>query len=506
MKKLFYILLFFSAIANGQKSELDVALKAQEAYDNFNYPKVIELYEDLEHGNAKAQRNLANSYWKINDLANAQRAYSRIVEMEDHTPEDLFRYAFLLRELTEYEESIEWMEKYAKKEKNNAIVNDYIAYPTAHVPLLDTNDQFEIVHLPYNSAHQEFGVCFIGDGVVFTSSRESFKSIKRQYNATQLPFLDLYYADLYDSTLNFIYPRPFNKAFRTKGHDGPATFSGDGNLIIFTANSSEKDSEGFYHLQLFWSKRSGKGWTKPQALNINEEGYSFTHPSLSADGKTLYFSSNKTGGKGGYDIYRCSISGDMQCGSTENLGDHINTSGNEIFPFIHPNGGMFFFSSDGKIGLGGQDIFACQLNADNTIGSVHNLGTPINSSRNDFSFVLSKDLKRAYFASNREGGKGSDDIYGVNLKNPIVFHRSLKGVILDESNRPAGAVKIRLVNATGKEIRTTYTDADGRFDLKVENTDSLNISVEKSGYKTIQRPASLSKVEPELKFRLKLEK
>ena len=195
------VLLFCLTTASGQdnpKSEMKVALKAQKAYDNFNYPKVIELYEDLVNGSVKSQRNLANSYWKIGDLANTERAYSRIMDLPDRTADDILNYSLLLRQLGEYEESIKLMTEYSKLQKDDPFVNEYLEYPKAHETLIDSSPYHDIVNLAFNSGYQDLGVSYYGDeSVVFMSNRESFKPIKRRYNASGLPFYDMFEAKVF---------------------------------------------------------------------------------------------------------------------------------------------------------------------------------------------------------------------------------------------------------------------------------------------------------------------
>ena len=278
------------------KKEMAVAMKAQKAYDNFNYKKVIELYEDLVNGSIKSQRNLANSYWKLGDLANAERAYSRMMDMEDRTAEDVLNYAILLRQIGEYDESIAKMKEYSELNKSDAFVNPYLEEPKAHEFLLDSNGYFDLIHLAFNSAYQDLAPTYHGEGsIVFVSSREPFKPVKRRYAGNGLPFLNLFQAYTYDSTFNFIYPRSFAKELNGKMHDGPVTFSKDLSEIIFTANSKTKNENGYYTLQLYYSRKNGKSWSKPQLMSINDSVASTCHPSLSADGKSLYFASNRAG-------------------------------------------------------------------------------------------------------------------------------------------------------------------------------------------------------------------
>ncbi|MBN4072852.1 PD40 domain-containing protein [Crocinitomix catalasitica] len=490
------------------KKELKVGIKAQKALNEFDYAKVIELYEDLVHGSIKSQRNLATANWKLGNLPHAQRAYQRIMDMKDRGAKDILNYALLLRQLGEYDESIELMKKYSTEAKDDPFVNSYLEDPKAHEKLLDTNYQFELTNIPYNTAHQDFGATYFSDdGIVFSSSRQSFKSVKRTYNSNSLPFLDIYEANIYDSTHNFIYPRIFDKTVNSKRHDGPATFNYNSSVMIFTSNSAKKNKDGFYTLNLYWSKYEGKSWTKPELMDINDSVGSTCHPSLSSDGTTIYFASDRAGGQGGYDIYRCKQeSAGGTWGPAENLGNIVNTSGDEVFPFIHYNGGMLFYSSDGHVGLGALDIFAIQISEDGTGGSNFNLRSPINSNGNDFAFIMNKDQTRGYLSSNREGGKGRDDIYGITLNSPIMFQRYIKGLILDELGYPAGAINVILRNASGTILTSISTDLDGKFEFEVEENKEYKIEAGNTIYETVERHLTVNAMQGEIKLQIRMQK
>lgn len=483
---LLLLLPFFGNAQNSAKKEQKIALKAQKFFDDFNYKKVVEYADDLAKGSIQSQRNLANSYWKLGDLANAERTYSRLLDLSERSSKDILNYALLLRRIGEYEESIEWMTTYAQLNKNDDFVNAHLEDPKAHEFLLDSNRYFDLIHLRFNSAYQDLAAVYYGEAVVFVSSREAFKPIVRRYAGNGMPFLNLFRAITYDSTFNLIYPRTFAKELNGKKHDGPATFSKDRLEIIFTANSSSKNADGTYPLQLFHSKKSGKSWSTPELLSINDSVASSCHPSLSADGNYLYFASDRAGGKGGFDVYRVKKT-ENGWGTPQNLGETVNTSKDDVFPFIHESGEIMTYASNGKVGLGGLDIFVGAVNMDQTIGRVFNLGSPINSSGNDFAFIFNEEQSRGYLTSDRDGGKGREDIYGVAIKRPIVLLKVILGTILDEKGQPASAVKVSLKDDTGTVIETVSTNEAGQFRFQLDEEKGYQIEAENSLYRTENR-------------------
>jgi len=196
------------------------------------------------------------------------------------------------------------------------------------------------------------------------------------------------------------------------------------------------------------------------------------------------------GGIGAVDIYKVIRNADGTWGKAENLGDKINTEGNEMFPFVHESG-LFFFSSDGRPGLGGLDVFVSQLK-NNQFAKVINLGTPVNGSKDDFSLVVNESKTKGYFASNRQGGKGDDDIYSFNLLKQFQFGKTIKGLAVDKSGEVLANVKVELVDNKGKLISTVVTDKNGAYSFDVENAGAYKLSGQKESYVSGKSNVSIS--------------
>ncbi len=408
------ILLFSSAFSLAQTSHDKLAEKALAYYENFDYRMAAETYSQLDTSKISVLRPLSLSWWKIGDLGNAQRGFAKIVEMEGHTHDDIFSYVRLLRQVEYYGEAEKQMDRYTEMQPKSDITLDYAKNKGRSDRLKMADTTYFVMPMNMNSKHQEFGVSYYKSSVVFVSSRENTEPIRRRYNVSQLPFLDLYTANIYDS--NFVAIAPFPDGINSKFHEGPAAFTAAGDLMIFSRNDLKPNASGHYYSHLYSSRNDGSGWTTPQQLAFDTTACSSVHQSISADGKWLYFSSTMAGGDGGSDIWKVEIMADGGFGSPMNLGTSVNTEGNESWPFIHPENNLFFFSSDSRYGLGGMDVFVAQVQKEKISGA-RNLGAPVNSSSDDFSFVLSADKKSGFISSDRKGGRGSDDIYFVDMRS-----------------------------------------------------------------------------------------
>lgn len=396
--------------------------KVDKYYASYNYYKVIEEAEkNKENANAEALRKIADSYKLTGDYSNAESCYAKLIAMPEKTAEDIYNYAGILKTKGNYAEAKSQMSAFSvlKPADKRAVL--FAKNPDYTSNLLINKEQFKIKNLNLNSDGQEFGACYFKNAIVFTSSKEVTGPVYRLSGANKKPFLNLYIASA-DETGEITFPKPLKK-LNKKLNEGPAAYNKDGNIMFYTSNNYKlKSIDGKQKLQLTEIKHVNSSYgevTLKIPFYYNNKDYSVTHPALSADGNTLYFASDMPGGKGGIDIYKCKRNEDGSWGKPENLGDAVNTEGNEVFPFIHESG-LFFFSSDGHPGLGGLDIFVAQVK-DNQITNITNPGVPLNSNKDDFSFILNQTKNKGYFSSNRDGGKGDDDIYYFDLLKPFSF-------------------------------------------------------------------------------------
>lgn len=277
-------------------------------------------------------------------------------------------------------------------------------------------------------------------------------------------------------------PEPFN----LNDNEGGATVTIDNNTLYYTVCKYTKDKT-YYNCDIYYSEYVNGEWTPIKSVSdkINLPFSWESQPSISADGKTLYFISDRPGGYGGYDIYRSIKNDKGEWGTPINLGPNINTTGNEKSPFIHPDGKTLYFSSDGWMGMGGYDIFYSRLNEDGSWSKPVNLGYPINSPDDEVGFLVSTDGTHGYFASNKFNGKGGWDIYSFELykeaqPEKVLF---LKGTVKSETEPETGKAKIELKNVETKTISEIPLDSNtGNYVAVAPFNSDYIMTVKKPGY------------------------
>ncbi len=282
-------------------------------------------------------------------------------------------------------------------------------------------------------------------------------------------------------------PEEFSKDLNTKYHEGPLTFSADGSRVIFTRNNynegkSKKSSDNVTKLKLYSADLRDGGWANVQELPFNSDEYSSGHPALSRDGKSLYFVSDRPGGRGGTDVYVTRF--DYGTWSQPlNLGPQINTKGDEMFPFVDENGILYFASSGQPGGLGGLDIYYTSLN-DVSNQQVFHLDAPINSKADDFGLITDASRSTGYFSSNRL--KGNDDIFRFFRESSLHGCRNLSLKVFDEGTyAPLDNVTVTIkARGEGRDDETLTTDAEGMIDICLEAENDFLFELAKDGYLT----------------------
>ncbi len=491
MKKLIIIIVsFFSVYSYAQDTQNNVEQpkkvqkpnKVEKHYNQYSYSKVIERAEGKKLVSITVQRELAESYKRLGQYQKCEMAYASLANMPEKTAPDVLAYAQILRMNGKYGESDEQMTLYGQMNANDSRVIELNKNKNYLQSLLTDNGNYKIKNIDLNSAEQDFGPAYYKNQLVYTSSRAEIAASMRKWNGNNLSFLDVYIADIDSVSAELSHSKRLNMINR-KYHEGPISYSEDGNVVFYTRNNyNENSSDGVTKLELYESTLKDGVWTEAKPFQYNNKEYSVGQPALSADGHILYFSSDMPGGKGGTDIYRCERLGDGSWTTPQNLGDTINTEGNEMFPFLHDND-MLFFSSDGHPGLGGLDVFVTPM-SEHITQKVVNLGVPVNSSKDDFSFIMNKEQSKGYFASNREGGKGDDDIYSVVIHKAIHFGIRIKGVALDKDSLPLGGTIVNLyANENSSEpLLSTFTKKNGSFKFDMVESSNLRITGTKVGY------------------------
>jgi outer membrane protein OmpA-like peptidoglycan-associated protein len=380
----------------------------------------------------------------------------------------------MLKSNGKYEESNKQMNKFVALVPNDLRAKSFKENPN-YVPKLVQGVTYTVSPVAISSDKSDFGAVLYDKTLYFTSARNGSR---KNYGWSDEPFLDVYTSIMGDSG-NFSEPTPLT-SINHKRHDGPVTISKDGNTMYFSSDSFreglfEKDKNNHLKLgknNLYVATKSGDTWTNIKPLPFNSKEYSLSNPSLSRDGKTLYFSSNMPGSIGGVDIWKVSVNGN-EFGKPENLGAKVNTEGNESFPFIADDNTTLFFASTGKPGLGGLDIF--QIDLAKATEAV-NMGKPLNTEKDDFDFTFNKEKNIGFLSSNRNG---NDDIF---LATPICA----VDLLVTVTNAKTGAIladaKVAILDAKNNIISTETSNAKGEVNFKIECETPYSVQASKEGF------------------------
>lgn len=468
--------------------------KADKRFAQGEYETAIGLYKkDVAKGRNVAQSNyrIAEAYRLSNRLEQAEPYYKAALDGKAKAPDAGFRYAQALRAVGKTEEAATQFETYAQAGSNRTLAEQAeaaarTARASTAILALRTND--EVTPLDQiNTPAAEFSATRMPETkeLVFASGREG-----KVFQGNGEGFNDLYAIKFEDEqkltggTVRKLEPI-FNSDNR---HEASATYSPDGKMMVF-ARSNDGSKKGYLSVDLWASYYRNGAWTEPEILRVvNSSTADEFSPVFSPDGQTLYFTSTRKGGLGGNDLYKSTMESPGRFSSPENLGDQINTSGNENFPAIAPDGTLYF-SSDGHPGFGKLDIFKVQK------GKVVNLGAPINSNGDDFApFFTSQRV--GVFSSNRAGGKGSDDLY-LFRERPykyVTFYAD--GTLVERNDRtgssaPIANETVTLYSSNGQKLQEATTGADGKFSFKLDTaTAAYSLVANRSGYFTARNSLS----------------
>jgi outer membrane protein OmpA-like peptidoglycan-associated protein/tetratricopeptide (TPR) repeat protein len=453
---------------------------ADKLFGRYEYVDAAKEYLKLvENGKSDGYvyKQLADSYYNVFNTAEAAKWYAKAVETNQDA-ETYYRYAQMLKANGKYEEANKQMQKFAGLAPNDSRAKAFKENPNYIPRLLDKAKQYNVNSLEVSSDKSDFGpVLYDDNSFYFTSARNG---ARKTYGWTEEPYLDIYRADYNeDGTIS---NASAVSSLNSKWHDGPVTISNDGNTAYFSSESfKEKESEKvkelkakFSQVYLFKATKTGDTWGNITALPFNSKEYSCANPSLSRDGKTLYFSSNMPNGLGGTDIWKVAVNADGSFGTPENLGSKVNTEGNESFPFIADDNKTLYFSSTGRPGLGGLDVFEIDL----TKGEAVNLGRPVNSEKDDFSFSFNSKKNVGFLASNRNG---NDDIFGAV---PVCGVDVITMVTDAKTGKALSGAKVAILDDKKNVIATETTTANGEIKYRVECDKPYVVQAAKDGYES----------------------
>lgn len=462
-----------------EKSSKEIS--GDKFYFIYAFDKAISSYKGAKELSTEGKRRLAKSYFNMEEYVKSELAYSVLVNAtEGNVSEDFYNYAMILKCNGKYDESNKWMEKFKELKPEDLRVKDYSLNKMSLNALQNDDGKYKIENLKFNSNAEDFGTAYYKNSLVFSSSRSNAKMIARKSNWTGKPYLDVYVSEIDGAQLKN--PKIFSKTFDGKMHDGPVSFSSDGNYAAFTKNNydlTKKDK--VVKLEIFFSSYVDGKWSTPESFYLNNNDYTVEHPCLSANGNTMYFSSDMPGGFGGEDIYRVTKETKGTWGKAENMGNKINTEGDEVFPFFEENNEVLLFASNGHFGLGGLDIFICPVNG-SKVGTPYNAGSPLNTQYDDYAAIVNTKTNKGYFSSDRVGGKGDDDIYAFDLLKPFNIGRKIQGIAKDKNDKAIPNTFITLYSGENKVLDTVTTNSDGAFSFLVDADKKFELTGKKEKY------------------------
>ena len=490
-------LLFFVLFSMGCMTQLFAATnpnieKGDYYFDKYSYKKAIKYYAIAlkKDENGEAMRKIATSYRLLKDVENAEIWYAKLMDNSARQSLDIYYYAEMLKSNGKYNDYLIWIRRYQKSAKEDSRVTKALENQNYIKGLLEDKNVFEIKDsISFNSKFSDISPAYYKDTnqVVFSSNRYKFKLFGPKDNWNDGNFYD-FYATKLDSTGEFLEPISY-RDFNTKYHDVGITFNTEGNEVYFGRTyyydkELQRSSKGDLNLSLFTSKLEDDTWTEVKKLPFINKEYTIEHPTLSENERYLFFASDMKGGKGGYDIYVMERLGDKKWSKPVNLGDEINTEGNEVFPFIHPSGRLYF-SSDGLPGLGGLDIFEASIDFEDEykVSKLKNLGYPINEMKDDFSLIMNRKQTGGYFSSNRPGGLGDDDIYAFDYHKPEFDSYTFEGLVVKgQSDTIIPFASVVIKDKYGVLIDSVIADVEGKFTSEAEVFGSYYFFGSQKGY------------------------
>ncbi|MGV3503519.1 MAG: OmpA family protein [Adhaeribacter sp.] len=400
--------------ASGQKMKTAVADKY---YQDFQFLAAAQAYERIirtDTRNVAVMEKLVHCYTRLNDPVKSQFWLSKVLKSPQPPVKSFKTFGTLLAANGRYEEASQWFGKSYEQTRDEESLRWLNTYRNLQQFYADSA-LYQISKVHFNSKYADFSPVFYQDGVVFSSARDNGKLNKMKFEYNDTWFIDLYYVK--DTLAK---PVPFSEVLNSKYHEGPLSFTPDQQTVYFTRNNHLKksffSSDGVSKLKIYYASVYNGRWGQIREFNLNNKEYSVGQPALASD-KLMYFVSDMPGGYGGTDLYRTEkVNGVWQ--KPVNLGPGINTSGNEMFPFVG-EGDMLYFASNGHPGLGGLDVFYTAVSGTD-FSPVGNLGYPVNTARDDFGFIIRNN--QGYFSSNRDSKTTNDDIYRfkVSQQHPVM--------------------------------------------------------------------------------------
>jgi len=484
-------LLSFCPFVTAQQSKVE---KADQLMEALRYQEAIGVYQKLyqkDNASLPAVLGLATAYRKSGKLEEAASWYGKALSLPTVDPAVYFTYGQVLlqvRNCASAQSAFNHFLRLKPDDERKSMLADVCAYQNQ---LLVESTQRIHLSLPgFNGPASELAPAFYQKGIVFAALRPAEGRKPADY--------DLFYTKVILSDqpagvdLSYEPPQAFSDLLNNPFNEAIVAFSPDFSTIYFTHNQERPVSEKYplRRLEILATHRDATGaWSAPEGLPFNSPGFSTAHPALSADGNRLFFTSDRPGGFGGKDLYYSERIG-LNWSDPVNLGPQINTEGDELYPFVHPNGDLYF-ASNGQLGLGGLDIFRSEDLGGGAWSLPENMGAPINSVSDDFGFILEQAGNYGFLTSNRIGGAWEDDIYAFQYRYPVVQEQyaakgsqaDLHGTVYDKlTGLPIPFAQVKLVSTDCADTVRLAADESGYFVHQWEAACCYELSATKENY------------------------
>jgi outer membrane protein OmpA-like peptidoglycan-associated protein len=506
---LFLCVLFFQGYS--QKASIE---KAEKQYNRYAYVDAIATYEKVAakgFKNEKMFQQLGNAYYFKAELPMAVKWYDELfLEFPAQQAEYYYRYSQALKSIGNYAKADKMLAQFNVKSGNDSRAILYNSNKNYLEQIKANSGRFLVSDAGINTVFSDFGGSFLEDKLAFTSARDTGGVSKKVFKWNNQAFTNLFWTEVKPNG-ELGKPKRFVSKINSKFNESSAVFTQDGKTMYFTRNNyaegkKGKDASNKTLLKLYKATLIDGEWDNVVELPFNSNEYSVAHPALSVDENVLYFASDMPGTLGQSDLFKVDIKVDGTYGVPVNLGSEINTAGRESFPFISDENELYF-ASDGYPGLGGLDVFVVRIEGDGTYNKVLNVGTPVNSSQDDFGYIINSDTRIGYFSSNREGGKGSDDIYKFKELTKLKFDQTITGLITDvDTGVILPGTKISLYDENFKLLKQVLTDDKGQYSLPLLIGKIYYIRGDKEEYLTKEVAVNIKSFSESADYSIGLEK
>jgi outer membrane protein OmpA-like peptidoglycan-associated protein len=506
----FILVIVFSFEGYSQQSKI---ASADKKYNSYAYIDAIKTYERVAEKGYKSEdmfKKLGNSYYFNSDFDGAAKWYGELFAMNTNVePEYYYRYAQSLKSTGQAEKGNKILQEFNAKYKDDnrgKLFKENVNYLDQ---IKANSGRYKIEDAGINSKYSDYSSYVYDNKIYFASARDTGNFSQRKHKWTGEYFTNIYVADVEPTNDKAIKVNKFKTSINTKFHESSPVFTKDGKTVYFTRNNyvngkKGKDANKITLVKIYKAILEKDKWVITE-LPFDSNNYSVAHPALSPDEKTLYFASDMPGTVGQSDIFKVSINGDSY-GTPQNLGKTINTEGKETFPFVTTENEIYF-ASDGHPGLGGLDVFVGQIENDGTISDIQNVGSDINSPKDDFAYIIDPVSRKGFFSSNKDGGQGSDDIYKFLETRKLKCLQELEGIITDaETNVILPGTKLTLYDNQGVIKSTTISDSNGGYTFAVECGKTYNVRAEKEEYTTKEVSVTIGTVTGKTSLPIALDK